>query len=125
MGSVMRELAELHIERISGIPVARLRGELDLSNSGRIGAEIRSGVANTDRGLVVDLSGVTYLDSSGVRLLFDLDAQLRTRVQQLRVVLPAQAYIRTIFSICRLDESVPMYPTVEEAVAGFQEGEPD
>lgn len=116
----MKQLSEVSFVRVSGVPVAELRGELDLSNTGRIGADIRREVANGDPGIVVDLSGVTYIDSSAVRLLFELDGQLRSRRQQLRVAVPAEAYIKTILDISRLDKQVPVYRAVGEAVAAFE-----
>lgn len=115
----MKRPGDVSFTRVSGVPVAEVRGELDLSNTGRIGAEIRREVVNADPGVIVDLSGVTYLDSSAIRLLFELEGQLRSRLQQLRVAVPQEAYIRTILEIARLEEKVPVHRAVGDAVAAF------
>jgi len=52
-------------------PVARITGDIDLSNVEEWTATLEAAVPNHALGLVVDLSGVTYLDSTGIRLLSD------------------------------------------------------
>ena len=47
-------------------------GEIDLSNAAIIKRSIAESVSNQDLSFVLDLSGVTYLDSAGVQLLFRL-----------------------------------------------------
>lgn len=116
-GARLKPLGQLMFSRRSGVPVAELHGELDLSNTGRIGAEIRGAVGNVDPGLVVDLTSVTYVDSSALRLFFELDAQLRARQQRFHVVVPGDAYIRNILRISRLDDKVPVHEDLAEAVA--------
>jgi anti-anti-sigma factor len=50
--------------------VVRLSGEIDISNAAVVELRLRQ-LASED-GLLVDVSGLSYLDSSGVRLLFRL-----------------------------------------------------
>jgi anti-anti-sigma factor len=99
------------------VVVARVSGEIDISNSVDIGDRLAAGVPNSALGLVVDLTATSYLDSSGVHLLFDLGERLQQRQQQLRVVVPEGAPIRRVLRIVHLDESVPVLATVEEAEA--------
>jgi STAS domain len=49
--------------------VARLTGEIDLSNAPSLERTMLDSVPNTATGMVVDLSGVSYLDSAGIRML--------------------------------------------------------
>ena len=102
------------------VVVARLSGEIDLSNAADVGESLSAAVPNTALGLVIDLTATAYLDSSGVHLLFDLAERLQRRQQQLRVVVPEGAPVRRVLRIVELDESVPMTATVEEAVAAVR-----
>ncbi|HEV7845170.1 MAG TPA: STAS domain-containing protein [Thermoleophilaceae bacterium] len=111
----MSELARLELSG-DDVVVARLSGEIDMSNANEVGDELSSAVPNTALGLVLDLTALTYLDSSGVHLVFDLAERLRTRQQQLRVVVPAGAPIRRVLRIVELDDSVPVLASVDEAV---------
>lgn len=115
----MSELSHLDLSG-DDVIVARLSGEVDLSNASEVGDELSTGVPNTAFGLVLDLTATTYLDSSGVHLIFDLAERLRTRQQQLRVVVPAGAPIRRVLRIVELDESVPVMASVDEAIADIR-----
>ena len=83
----------------SAWPVARLSGEIDLSNVDDLTAALEDTVDNHALGLVVDLTDVTYLDSTGVRLLFRLARRLRDRQQTLHLVIPEQARTRRILEL--------------------------
>lgn len=77
-------------------PVVRLRGEIDLSNVEALYKVAEEAVTNHDAGLVVDLSGVTFLDSTGLRLVFRLARRLGDRQQSLRLVVPEGARIARV-----------------------------
>src|SRR5438132_1484852 len=67
-------------------------------------------------GLIVDLSGVTYLDSRGLHLLFELAERLRVRDQLLHVVVPETALIGNMLKLTQFSSVVPVFATVQEAV---------
>lgn len=50
-------------------PVVSLHGEIDLSSVGAVRAVISDALAHADTSLVIDLSDVTFFDSSGLGLL--------------------------------------------------------
>jgi anti-anti-sigma factor len=102
------------------VVVARLSGEIDLSNAADVGEQLASAVPNSALGLVIDLTATAYLDSSGVHLVFDLAERLRRRQQQLRVVVPQGAPIRRVLRIVELDGSVPVLASVDEAEAAIR-----
>jgi anti-anti-sigma factor len=112
----MSELSHLDVSG-DDVVVARLSGEVDLSNATEVGDELSTSVPNTALGLVLDLTATTYLDSSGVHLVFDLAERLRTRQQQFRIVVPTGAPIRRVLRIVELDDTVPVLASVEEAAA--------
>ena len=47
--------------------IVRARGEIDLSNVDGFQAELEDAVRESPHGFVIDLSGVTYMDSAGVQ----------------------------------------------------------
>jgi anti-anti-sigma factor len=113
----MRHLVELELERQADVAVARLDGEVDISNAKEVEAEIAAAVSNDAWALVVDLSRVRYLDSAGVRLLVGLARRLRTRGQELRIAIPEGAPIKEVLVLSNLEEVAPLHATVEEAVS--------
>jgi anti-anti-sigma factor len=80
-------------------PAARLVGEIDLSNVEDLGRQLERCVSNRASGLVLDLAGVTYLDSTGLRLVFRLARQLADRQQSLRLVVPDGSPITRVLAL--------------------------
>ena len=117
----MSELSEVEFSG-DDVVVARLRGEIDLSNARDVGDQLSAAIPNSALGLVIDLTATDYLDSSGVHLLFDLGERLGRRQQQLRVVVPEGAPIRRVLRIVELDESVPVMAAVDDALASIRAG---
>ena len=76
-----------------GRKVITLRGEIDLSDVDDLSTRILAAVDPADN-LVFDLSGVDFMDSSGIALLLDTvnsvaDAEIRSPSRQVRRVLEA------------------------------------
>jgi anti-anti-sigma factor len=112
------EMAKLTIDKgYEDVVVARLSGEVDLANVTVLGEQLRSVIPNKALGLVLDLTNTTYLDSSGVSLVFDLADRLRRRQQQLRLVAPADASLRRVLRIVDPSGALPLTESIEAAVA--------
>jgi anti-anti-sigma factor len=80
-----------------------LRGELDLSTVGKVQEEIRRAADRGPRVLVLDLSQLTFLDSTGLRCLVKADERAKKEGWRLVMVKGPEA-VHRVFSITRLDE---------------------
>ena len=94
---------------------ARITGEIDLSNASELEETIVDAVPNTALGMVVDLSGVEYLDSAGVRMLVHLVERFRWRQQVMRAAAPDGSRVRGVLSMAGADCVIPVDATVTEA----------
>lgn len=94
---------------------ARISGEIDLSNAAELEATIVDAVPNTALGMVVDLSGVEYLDSAGLRMLVHLVERFRWRQQVMRAAAPDGSRVRGVLSMAGADGVIPVDATVTEA----------
>jgi anti-anti-sigma factor len=101
----------------SDVVVARVTGEIDLASADAVGGELATAVPNRALGLVLDLSGTSYLDSSGVSLVFELAERLRRRQQQFRLVVPEKAPLRRVLKIVNAAGVVPIAETVDAAAS--------
>jgi anti-sigma B factor antagonist len=63
--------------RSNGTAVVAVRGEVDLYTAPRLWEAIDAAMAGTPRELVIDLSGVTFLDSTGLNVLVQTHKRLR------------------------------------------------
>jgi anti-anti-sigma factor len=97
-------LCRLAVDEDGDTLVARVTGEIDLSNAALVGEEIRSRVANHSLGVVVDLSGLTYIDSAGLEVLFDLRRRLESRRQELTIAVPAESPVYRTLALVDLIE---------------------
>lgn len=118
----MSRLAEISVDEGDGVPVARLDGELDLSNVVDVGDALASAVSEDAVGLVVDLGGIRHIDSAGVRMLFDLRRRLRRRRQGFAVAVPLDARIRDVLDLAAVGDTVPLLADVESAVEAVRAG---
>jgi anti-anti-sigma factor len=112
----MDELARIEIDPTPRGVVARISGEIDISNVAAVKRKLTDAVTSASPGLVVDVSGTTYLDSSGVYLLFELARALEGRRQQMCVVAPPTTPSTRVLLITGFDHIVPVMSTVEEAI---------
>jgi anti-anti-sigma factor len=114
-------IARLDIEPHDEGPVIRVYGEVDLSNSDETRNDIVRAVPHEAHGVVLDLTNTTYLDSSGIRLLFDLAERLHARRQRLVLVVSEAALVRRVVVLTKLDDAVPMLCGVDEALAALRD----
>jgi anti-anti-sigma factor len=112
--------AHTEVSEHDGVVVARLVGEVDMSNARQLGRELTESVSNAALGVVLDLTETTYLDSSGVALMFELAERLRARQQQLRVAVAEGAPLRRVLGVVDLHSTAPIEPSVEDAVAAVR-----
>ena len=118
----MTQLARLHFDERDGVVVARIDGELDLSNVHDIGDALGVAMQGGGAGLVLDLSQLEHLDSAGIRLLYDLRAKLSTARQALAVVVPEDAAIREVLELAAVPATLPVHGDLEAAVAAASTG---
>jgi len=82
--------------------IVTISGDVDLSTSRELQGELRRVVANHPQKLIVDLSDVPYMDSSGVATLVET-MQLARKGQTRLVLTSLKERVRSIFEIARLD----------------------
>ena len=94
-------LATVDVVHATHHTVAVLRGELDMSNADDVDRRLRSHLPVDGGTVVVHLDEVTYLDSSGLRLLADLAQEPSL---ELIVVAPDRGNARQALVASRLDQ---------------------
>jgi anti-sigma B factor antagonist len=97
--------------------VVSLSGEVDIMRSPDLQASLQDAINRiSGKGVVVvDLSGVTYMDSSGVATLVR-GLQLSRKKGVGLVLCSLQDRVRSIFEIARLDTVFPMANSLDEAI---------
>ena len=96
--------------------VLTLDGEIDLHVSPRISASISAMIEDKPKQVVVDLTKVTYIDSSGLAVLIEGMQNVEAYGGRFALV-GLQAGVRPIFEIARLDQVFRIFPDAKSALA--------
>jgi anti-anti-sigma factor len=113
----LTDLVALQIEEQGEVVVARVTGELDLAEAASTGDSLGDAVPTSARALVVDFSGLEFIDSSGVAMLFGLARRLGSRRQELRVVARSGKPVHRVLEIVEFERAAPIHQTLDDALA--------
>ena len=98
--------------------VLPLEGEIDLHVSPRITAALATMIEKKPTRLVVDLSAVTYIDSSGLAALIEGMQNVDAYGGKF-ILVGLQENVKPIFEIARLDRVFIIFPDVDAALAAL------
>ena len=97
-----------------GWTVVHLTGELDVSTAPRLREELVDVIADGCRHLVVEMDGVTFIDSTGLGVLVGAFKRIRAANGELHVVASHEPVLRTL-RVTGLHRAFGAYATVAEA----------
>ncbi len=83
--------------------VVRVSGEVDLTNSSQLRTALDAAVTESPRRVVVDMSEVTYIDSTAIHTLLSAYRRLTGQGGELCLVVEHPS-IRRVLSILRIDK---------------------
>ena len=109
-------ILEVETRRGEGLAHVVLRGELDLSTVEKVERELAALEGDQEQLLVLDLSGLTFLDSTGLRLMVTADQRAQKDGRRL-VIVKGPETVQRVFSITKLDETLEMVDDVSEVAA--------
>jgi anti-anti-sigma factor len=101
------EILEIETQQRDGLVHVVLRGELDLSTVNKVQEELRRVEADAPAVVVLDLSKLTFLDSTGLRCLVTADQRARDADRRV-VLVRGPDPVQRVFSITRLEERLEM-----------------
>jgi anti-anti-sigma factor len=85
--------ASAEVVALDGLRMVRLLGEVDASSV----PSLRAGIApllDAEGPLTIDVAGVSYIDSAGMRLLWEVSAALERRGERLGLIAPPGSRVR-------------------------------
>jgi len=86
--------------------IVRLAGELDLAHAADLEGELLRVEGTDAKRIVVDLSGLTFIDSTGVRIMLQAQARSRADSNRLTLIRPP-ANVNRVFVICGVERMLP------------------
>ncbi len=91
-----------------------VEGELDIATASRLISVLNSSVAEAIKAVVVDLTAVGFMDSTGLALLINANRRLMLRRKGFAVVCPPGP-LRRVFEITDMVETLRVCPDRESA----------
>ena len=108
---------DVTFERRGRIAVATLSGEVDMSNAPSVRQRFSDAITPDDTAVVVDLSGLSFIDSAGLHMLIELGTVLEEKRQRLLLNVPENNPLARVIEIVGMPRSVSVYPDLDSALA--------
>ena len=101
--------------------VLTVAGDLDVAGAPDLRQHVMAAVRTGSHRLVLDLSGVDFIDSFGLGVLVGALKRVRLLDGDLRLVVP-EPRVRRVFEVCDLDRVFILHQTLVEALAAEATG---
>src|SRR5207248_9753640 len=107
---------ELRSSRVGDAMIVAIVGEIDMATAPEASKSINAEHGDARR-VIVDLSEVTFLDSSALNAFVQAQQDLAQQDVAFRIVSPADHAVRNVFEITRLIDPLNVVGSLEEALA--------
>jgi anti-sigma B factor antagonist len=114
-------LFDVDVSDQDGWTLLRVTGELDVATAPRLRQEAVRVVSEGRLQLVMDLSGVDFLDSTGLGVIIGVLKRVRGHGGEL-VLAGLSPQVSKVFEITRVSEIVQIVASVSDATGGGQDG---
>ncbi|MDA8098209.1 MAG: STAS domain-containing protein [Nitrospiraceae bacterium] len=111
---------EITVQKIGVGHLVVLKGDVDMNSS----PDVRGSIAEVfkqgpgAKALVIDLSGVRYMDSSGIATLVEAMQNCMKQGMKLRLA-ELSPSVRDVFELARLSSIFEIFPKASDAQAGL------
>ena len=108
---------QISIEQPSdGVAIVAPSGELDMSNGEVLGQAIDKARQDGAQNLIVDLRELSFMDSSGLRLLLDTWNESKLSERRLSIVVSKSGLVRRVLEISGCDTILPVVDDLKDAL---------
>ena len=102
-----------------GIVILTLEGRVDNAGAGEMDRALQSSADTGQHRMVLDMAGITYLNSAGLRTVADILTRSRANGGDLHLV-ALSPKVERVFKIIGFDRFFDIYDTVEAALRDFE-----
>lgn len=101
---------------LDDVAILTITGQLDFALCVKVTPELEAALRSPARAIVIDLEGVSLLDSSGIALMINAFRSLDHAGRELAIACPRGPQ-RRAFELTALDRELPLHDTREAALA--------
>jgi anti-sigma B factor antagonist len=104
---------------IDNVPIVSVSGRIDATTSKDLESILNELVGQNRSVIVLDLDGVTYISSVGLRVLLATQKKVRTKKGGVRLV-SLQPFVREVFEMTGFNRLFSIYSNQSEALGGIE-----
>ena len=108
-------LGDVEVRVEDSLLIARLTGEVDISNAASIEDAIATATPNQAVAIILDLSDLEYIDSAGISLIYRLREKLQVRGQDLKLVIPTDSPAADALRLAGVAPHLQIMESIQEA----------
>ena len=104
------------------VAMVEMTGDLDLPASPEFEAALSGAAFDECKGVVIDLMGLRFMDSSGIRMLLLAGERFRQESRRWALALADGSAVRRVLTLSGVEEGLPLCDSRDEALAAVSEG---
>jgi anti-sigma B factor antagonist len=108
-----------NVRRVNGVSVIDIGGEVNAQSEDALAAAYAEASQNGVKAVVLNFSGMEYMNSSGIGLLVTILIRAQ-RAKQKLLACGLNEHYQQIFALTRLNEAISIYGSEAAAVAAVQ-----
>jgi anti-sigma B factor antagonist len=109
------------VEMAEDVPVVVTPGEIDITNAAGLRTALIEAAARGSGSFVVDLSRTGFCDTAGIHALVGAHKRAEAEGGEVRLVVTSATVLR-IFAITGLDQVIPRFTSLDQALAATSRG---
>jgi len=109
---------QINVSEMKRVRLFEVAGRVDSVNANEFGAALDQAIKDGKRNLVLDLGGVEYMSSAGLREMVRVLKQVRREGGDVRLAALSER-VQEVLELAGLDTIFEIYPTQVEAVGSF------
>lgn len=109
---------EIKTRKIGTHTIVKLNGRLDITQSDEVETKLAKDVQSGSGDIVINLEGISYISSSGIRIFVGMVRDLNKQSRKLKLcsITPP---VKKVFDVVELLDLFEVYNTEDEAVASL------
>ncbi len=109
---------EIKTSELKRVTLFEVMGRIDSTNANELGEALNTAIDTGHTQIVVDLSGVEYMSSAGLREMVTALKKVKRGTGDLRLAAPSERVLE-VLELAGLDSIFEIFPTQVEAVGSF------
>jgi anti-sigma B factor antagonist len=111
-------MIDISVSGVEHVTLIEVSGRIDSMNANELGVALAAEIDNGNNQIVLDLAGVDYMSSAGLRELVNSLKRAKRNTGDVRLAQPSER-VREVLEMAGLDTIFQIYDTQVEAVGSY------